>query len=303
MAREGKKKFRLISNTTLIKVFFLIVVLAFSGTGCIHTWFGKGRKPITDSQLSLAAEQVRLDDAAFSIKENSETIKGLSEGITGHAEKVIEKHPEVKEGPKIKADAEKITLLSVQDIKTADQLHLLNEQLGARDSEIQALKEEVKKWEDESFRKQKKIWIAIMSFSGVGMVIGIFLIISNYAGKLGFTLLAGSGATAAVSYFMVNYAEVIAIAGGILLLLVILYVLYNAWVDRKAVKENVMAMEITKHCQWNRSMKDKIGRLQSNSTKKRVQQVKRELHRNGYYLMPNEDNPEGSLQSSNVESE
>jgi len=296
MTRKGKRVSYVASWRFAICAIMLCLVLLTNG--CISSWFGKGREPITDSELSLAAEQVRLDAAAFSIKENSTTIHSLSEDITGHADNVIEKHPDIKEVPKIKSSAEKITLLSAQDIRTAEQLQLLNEQLGARDKEIQALKEEVQKWEDESFRKQKKIWIAIMSFSGVGMVVGIFLIISNYAGKLGFTLLAGSGATAAVAYFMVNYAEIIAIAGGILLLAVILYVLYNAWVDRKAVKENVMAMEVSKHRQWDRSMKDKVGRLQSESTKKRVKQVKRNLKDEGYYLMPNEDNPESSTQSS-----
>ena len=277
------------------KILSLILIVLLLSPGCVWS-----RRKIRDNDVSLVGEQVRLEEAANHIKENSDTITELSEDITEKADDVIRKYPKVEEGLIIKSHSEKITLLSGQNSATADQLKELNEQLGERNEEIQALKDEIQKWEDESYRKQKQIWIAIMSLAAIGMVTGIFLIISNYAGKLGFTLLAGSGATAAVSYFMVNYAGLVAVAGGILLVAVLGYVLYNAWVDRKACEENIMALEVSKHYKWDRNMKDKIQRLQSDSTRKRVKQFKDDLKQKGYYLMPNEDNLPTSVASSSA---
>lgn len=264
---------------TCLATFACILFL----TGCISS------SPDNDSDVSLVTEQVRLGEATESMDNNSTDIADLSGDIVKKSGTVIKKHPEVKEAPEIKNSAEKITMLNAQNLATIEKLKQLSESLGERDQQIQQLKDEIEKWEDESYRKQKKIWILIMSFSGIGMVAGIFLSLTGYSGKLGFTLIAGSAATAAISYFMINYAALIAIAGGIILLAVFLIVVYNAWIDKKACEENVMALEATKKQVWNKKAKDKVERIQSKPTKKRVQKVKEKLKRNGYYILPNED--------------
>lgn len=139
------------------------------------------------------------------------------------------------------------------------------------------LEEEIQSWKDGAKKRQTAIWMTISGFSALGLVVGIFLFI--YAkSELGIALCISSLILACISYFMAAYALYVAIVGGVILLLVVIYLTYFLFINKKALTETVMSLEDVKHKDWDDpGVSEKVSKIQSYTTKKIVHDIKLDM--------------------------
>ncbi len=260
------------------KISLCIIFLMFA-SGC--SLFRKDIK----IDGNLETDRVILFESTNSLEQNNQNIGQLSQNIQSKANSAIKKAPNVEEIPLIKQDASNISMLSGQNLQTIVKLKELNVNLSDRKKELDELKVKIEKLQNDSYKKIKGMWLSIASICAFIFVGSIFLTFL-YSPKMGIPLMLCSLTTSIVATFMSTHLHIMVFVGGLIVLVIFIMLIYKAWSDREAFKEGVMSMEISKKKEWTEEIKEKVDHVQSDLTKEKVKQVKKELTDKGYYDLP-----------------
>lgn len=148
-----------------------------------------------------------------------------------------------------------------------------NEQLIVKDKIIKEKDAKIVDFENGAKKRQQTIWMSIVAGCALAMAIGIFLAVYGVK-ELGVALAVTGAVMSCVAYFMAAYAFIVAIIGGILLVLLIIYLIRHIYVNRKALTETVLAMEPVKTKEWDADTKKIVSSMQSDTTKKLVNTIR-----------------------------
>lgn len=277
-----------------IIVFLILVSLFFSG--CTTTKPPKKQPPTdTSAGTDVAIHRARLGDVTENIQSNSGQIGKLGAGIVGNAEKVIQENPKIKEAITIKSDAEQILGINAETLRDTEKIKEINMTLIDAEKKIKDLNDvitdkdkKIAEFQDQALKRAKDLWLIISSFAALVFVAALCITIT-YSPKIGMPLMMCAVSTISVSYFMVEYMQIVAICGGVITLGVLGFLLYQAYIERKALKESIVTMEISKHKVWNRQVKKQVEEIQSATTKSLVRDTREAMKKNGYYMLPGDD--------------
>jgi len=272
-------------------IILFISLFLFNGCGTFSS-----KLPEIPPQGQTSVERTRMDSEVNAIEANSKDIGALTSTISSTSETIHKKNPSLVEMYVIREGASKIKLLNDQNINSVAKLAVISKEISQVDKVVTELKKQIVKYEDESYRKQKSMWIIVSSCAALGLIASIFLTLT-YSPKIGVPLMIGCVATIAIATFMAAYIQLVAIAGGFIVFSVLIYFIYRAWIERKALDESIVTMEVTKNAVWNDKVSKKVDALQSPTTKAIVKEKKDELKKKGYYNLPtpeDEENSEGT---------
>jgi len=283
----------------LIGTFFL--------TGC--SLFQTPQKPTQFMELKTEQD---LKDASSKIEKNTKIIENKTENIVKESTNIQNKTAEVqakipeqtipiitphldsiKQSSKTiiddtlaieKANIDLGTakeLIKTAEDKVATTNKLLEKLVSERDSAIEREKIAIEK-KDSQIHKMLQ-WLIVACIVGVGVSIVVFFMSGS---KLGITGAAACGVVLVVAIAIETYFVYFAIAGGVLLIGVVGFLIYNVWVQRKALNEVVDTVEVTKD-NLASDVKEKIfgagddngimKKIQSPSTMRIVKQTKSKL--------------------------
>ena len=257
------------------KKFYLILLILMMTPGCC----------LFRGDPEISGQNIRLSEVTTDIEDTTMSINDLSTSIQEKADVAAVKAPDVKEIPEIKVDAGKISVLSNQTLVSVEKLKVLREEFDVKQEEAEKLKEENAKVKDKHAQDIRKMWVTVASI-GALMFVGSVLVTIFYSHKLGFALMMASLLISVIATVMYTYMHIIVIVGGLFVLGLLVYMLYNAWADKKALSESVKSLEITKRQAWKDGARERVQQLQSPITKQRVSKVKEELDANGYFAVP-----------------
>jgi hypothetical protein len=286
----------------------LLLIGIFFANGCS---LFETQKPNPTQFINLKADE-DLRNASSKIDENTKIIEEKSDNIikesTSIQENVTEASAKVPEDSKavivphldsIKESSKTIIndAISIEkaniDLGTAKELiknaedkvvttnKLLEKLVDERDNALEREKIAIEKKDSQMHRMLQ--WLIVACIVGVGVSIVVFFMSGS---KLGIAGAAACGVILVVAIAIEAYFIYFAIAGGILLIGVIGILIYDAWEKRKALKEVVDTVEVTKD-NLLPEVKEKLfgagddnglmKKIQSSSTMRIVKNTKKKL--------------------------
>lgn len=276
-----------------MKKFILtsLLVLMLFASGC---WKEQETNPTIPIDLKTGQD---LENASAKIAESTTIIEEKTESITEESQSIqenaIEAQAKVPEGSKaaiaphldsIKQSSKTI----IDDAKAIDKANMnlvtakeLVKNAKDKVATTDRILEKIVKERDEALAAQKKAeeekdsqlhkmlqYLIILCIAGVGVSTVVFFMSGS---KLGIAGAAACGLILIVAIAVETYLIYFAIAGGILLVGVVGLLIYDAWTKRKALKEVVDTVEITRD-NLTPEVKDKIfGAGDDNGLMKRIQ--------------------------------
>lgn len=155
--------------------------------------------------------------------------------------------------------------------KNNDELKKQNEALGI---DIENYKTQINQYETGIKEQNNKIWMSVIGLCAIGTIVGIALAIWVNP-KMGVGITTASIILSSLAYFMAKYAALIAIFGGVMFLVMIIWFIYSFVIHKKALIESAVTVEMVKHKDWE-DVKVDVGNLQSNSTKDLINKIRHE---------------------------
>ena len=268
-----------ISNKYFITAL-LIISISLSGCTTIRSWFSSEKKHDYVNPGPMSEQVSKIEDINKNLSTNNTSIKSLSTSIYENADRIEKSNPDIAEIPQIKTDAAKIGFITEDSIKNVENLALVKTQLDEAAKQIEDLQKQNDTYKNEAYTAVRKLWIGIMSLASLGLVGSIFMLVYGNIGR-GMLLFVGSLATIAFAIFLTTYIVQIAIGGGILGLIVLIYYVYEAYTNRKALKESVTSMELSKYTVWDENVRQQVKDAQSSTTQKLVGAIRDDLKKVG----------------------
>jgi ABC-type multidrug transport system fused ATPase/permease subunit len=244
---------------------------------------GSLKDNVINNANGIKVEAVSIDEKAKASQGNTDA-KAVEENLTVISDKalVIQKKADsiVVDGAKMeelltklnKAQSEIAALQKFATDSTEKYNALVKENIKLNDT-VQSLKNDAK-------AKAQKIWWVACAI-GMGMiVIGIFLLVNN-GNKLGVTLVGSGLATISVSYFLMAYAWIIAIIGGIIVVGGMAYVIYDLIQHKKELSNAVLTAEVLKTQDYTTETKNVIKNIQTGAhalidkERKQIEKIKK----------------------------
>ncbi len=217
----------------------------------------------TDSSVSNG-----IKDASTKIKNLASELQLLQKNIlatTDNINKIVLKLNQI--------DLDLVAInKQIQDTnKNNEELKKQNEALGV---DIENFKTQITQYETGIKEQNNKIWMSVIGLCAIGTIVGIALAIWVNP-KMGIGITTASIILSSLAYFMAKYAALIAIFGGVMFLVMIIWFIYSFVIHKKALIESAVTVEMVKHRDWD-DVKVDVGNLQSNSTKDLINKIKHE---------------------------
>lgn len=287
-----------------MKTKILLPILMVALGGC--TWFSKSPE-INDYDISKNLQQIEK-----TINENTAEIDSSTEEIDKNAEEIktevvkveiivpVENKEEIQPSlNKIKENSQNI-IKETSNIKVAStQLSSAKDSLADANKKVEYMKtdfEEIQKQRDNALKerdeaieaKNSQFKKTLRTISTVSLILtalfgSLFFFTGSKAGIIGAGVCA---VVMAVSMFVEAFMVYIMVAGGIILLLLALYLIYNSHLTKKAFKEVVDTVEVAQDKLTPEAREAIFGKngetgimdtIQSKITMKKVQEVKKEM--------------------------
>ena len=285
-----------------------IVILLFFTSGCDLFQKNKEHLLIPDFKIKEDIDRslVVINENTIVIKEKTEIISTKAQSIYNSAI-VIESEIPSKNKEKIIPHLETIKENSKSIIKDSQEIFKANMSILEIKNILISAKNKVKstdlileklvKERDDLLEENKKIleqknsqlhktlqWLIVSCIVGCGAFIVLFFFTGS---KGGLFAAGGCGLVLIITIFVDKYIAYLAIAGGIILLLMVGILIYNIYIKNKAFKEIVKTVEITQD-NLEESVRDKIfgkedgenglmRKIQSPSTEKLVKKEKSKI--------------------------
>ncbi len=248
-------------KTKLVSIILLLIML-ISSTGCNFMckkvgWFCPERpteNPNYQIIKDLNAVEDTIDSSTDIIGLATKDIKREADSITKEATEVQDKVPaEVipainsikKSSDIIKEDATKIEKASAKLIESKAILKTAEKKVSITQDaldKIEKERDEAIEARDSALHKTLQ-WIIAGCVIGCGAFIALFFFTGN---KGGIISAGGCGLVLVIAIFVDMYISWLAISGGILLIVMVGWLLYNIYIKNKAFKEIVDTVEVTK---------------------------------------------------------
>lgn len=286
----------------VICVFFLII------SSCV----GGSKTSIVEKP-----EQPDLSDSTGVVSDVSDGVGEVAEGIKESADSIDSHVDDIKSNPVsivpsldgIGEETDELrelrtSLLTYQNrladvendlIEQQDKVKHWTEYASEREEEITELQEEIEELKDKNAQalKEKLAWMIVVSIAGIGVCLVLAIWTRS---KIAIAVAVGLGITIAVALGITFYMQTIAIitisvAGGALLV-ALLYLGYNFFLENKANEEFVHTTEIMKQRLDPAAREDlfgfgaepgKIDTIQSKSTRDRVRSIRKSSNKKGKF--------------------
>ncbi len=243
--------------------------------------------------VSLKDQKTDLDAIKTAVTENMDGIDKCAGNIGNETVSGEKKAPKLSEWEDIRKDVLSILKGTGNTRTELDKISPVGEALDKADLEINALntyvdgsaleienlkidiktKEDlIKEYKDGAVTQQRKIWVGVTALAAIGIAVGIALALW-VSPQLGISLFIASTILTSISYCMLKYEFVVTIIGAVLLLSVFIAFIYMFVKNRKALVESVLSLEVMKDKKWE-DVKNNVKQIQSNSTKKLVNEIK-----------------------------
>ena len=239
----------------MFKSLLLLIVVGI--TGCAFS-----SKPV------LINHKSQLE----SIKSSTELVKDIQSSVDTECDSIIKESPSdniIGSVVVIRKDMDRLDVVTT----TLDQSNIIVNQ----NLELENLNNDLIKARDS---KQDYIWVGMLAVSASMMAISIGLIAFGLA-KIGVPLLITGIVSAALSKAMVDYGKWVSIIGIAIIIGVILYFLYKAYNERKALVEVVGSVQAVRSSSLDglgfKQSKGIVDIIQSESTKEIVRDIKENI--------------------------
>ena len=237
----------------MFKLLLLLIVLGL--TGCIFN-----DKPILISHK----------DQLESIKSSIKVVKEVRASVDTECDSIVKESPNeniIGSVVVIQKDMDRLDVVAT----TLDQSDVIVNQ----NLKLEKLNDDLVKARD---TRQEYIWISMLAVSASMTAIAIGLIAFGLA-KIGVPLLITGIVSAALSKAMVDYGKWVSIVGIIIIIGVILYFLYKAYNERKALVEVVGSVQAVRSSSLDgvsfKQSKGVVDIIQSAKTKEIVAEIKK----------------------------
>jgi hypothetical protein len=226
-------------------------------SGCGWSWTRKPDIANQDKRIGIAVKNI--DANTSTIDEASKDIKEKATSIDNTADKIEDNLPEenrTKVGPYVVSIKENSELI-IQNTERIDQASSAIKSTSTELKEIKTkvkelgaalaktIKERDKAIEEKNSQFARMLrWLILACIVGAGLSMAAFIM---YGSKAGMTGAAVCGIVLAVALAVQTYLVYLAIAGAILLAGLIGYIIYQAYIQRKALKETIDTVELTKN--------------------------------------------------------
>jgi hypothetical protein len=287
-----------------ILIPFVLVILLCGGCAL----FGKKKvdpNPKPDestARTTVIIGKSSLDDAAKDLAANSNGITALSDDISKRTEELIKKDPKETQFPEIRKRSDNISFLSKDNLQNVEKLKAVGANLTSAEKKISdleiAIKDRDKKiieYNNEALKKTRDMWTTVSTFAGLAFLASICITIL-YSPKIGVPLMTCSIACVSASLFMIEYIHIVAIAGGVISLALMGGLLYQAFIERKALDESVKSFEANKYETWTDDIRRKVNEIQSVTTRQLVKIRKDKMKKDG--TLPISESSSTSSESS-----
>jgi uncharacterized protein YaaW (UPF0174 family) len=227
-------------------------------SGCGWPWkkgdpiFGNPDKKIGTAVKNIDANTTIINDASKDIKDKAISIDDTADKI----EVSIPEENRTKVGPYVVSIKENSELI-IQNTERIDQatsaikstsveLKTIKTKVKELDTALKkAIKERDKAIEEKNSQFARMLrWLILACIVGAGLSMAAFIM---YGSKAGMTGAAVCGIVLAVALAVQTYLVYLAIAGAIILAGLIGYIIYQAYIQRKALRETIDTVELTKN--------------------------------------------------------
>lgn len=142
---------------------------------------------------------------------------------------------------------------------------------------IYDISDELKLIKSDITTKTQNMWLYISGLCAIGLIAGIAMVVYGMK-KSGITLLGGSLLLLSVAYFVSTYPWVLVIVGGIVVVGVLGFTIYEFSTTHNALEETVMTVETAKHRKWDDAKRlIKKMKVQSKNTKDMIGKIKSKI--------------------------
>lgn len=276
-----------------------VIIICLLQSSCFTTCKPGGKDIIPPRQIpeiktDLALQAEKVGEVRDAITEKANSVKTETTSIESETEQGETIAPAPQWGS-IRERAKKIRDSAQEILEKGGDLTDVQVKLATAKSEVDTLKEytkeeienaaalrlkieeqekSIEEFKTGAKKQQRSIMMTAIAIGGIMSVVGI-LILFYVSPKAGAPLIMTGVAVSSVAWFMVSYAWVVAIAGGVFFIMIIGYVIYFAANNRKAFLETVTSFEIAKGKEWtDPKTKTEISTIQSNKTKQMVKDIK-----------------------------
>ena len=246
-------------------LMMIILTLLICCNGCSKQNQTPTAPPAYNIQKNIAEAKEKVVGSSASIKEATQSISAEATTIKQEAVLVENKIPEEIK-PIVDAHLTKIDKSTDSIIKNTKQIEQANLELISATNLLSDAKDKVRTTEealvkitderDQAIKERDKAiadrdsqmhntlrWIIVACIVGAG-VFGVIAVM--YGSKVGMVGAAICGVVLAIAVFVEAYFAYLAIAGGIILLGLVVVVIYNIWMQKKALKETIDTVEVVK---------------------------------------------------------
>lgn len=175
----------------------------------------------------------------------AETIDNKASNIQEHAGRIIENSNSIDDNTKQLSILQKNFEKQIADIEISYQKQI-KDLISNYEKICSNLKTENDKLKAEENKKTNFIWNMLKIASGIGIAAGIVLFFLGQS-KMGIPITFASVTLMAITVFLQRFELYIAIAAGILLVVLIGYIIHNAWQTRKTGVTTKTALEEVVH--------------------------------------------------------
>jgi len=266
----------------ITKIILLSIVMLLLCSGCDlfqknndHLMMDKPALKITEdidkTVKTINEETKKIDEKTESISENAQEIYDtaviIQPKLPEESKKEIDPHLETikKDSKSIIKDTQEITeatmaIKATEDVLegTKEEANKANKALTTLIKDNEKLKEELKEAKEAKNSQLHRTLQWIIAGCVVGC--GAFIVLFFFTGSKGGLLAAGGcGLVLVIAIFVDMYIAWLAIGGGVLLLAMVGWLLYNIYVKNKAFNEVVDTVEVTKDNMTDEDVKKVFG--------------------------------------------
>lgn len=241
----------------------LVIVLLLMSNGC--DWFGGYKKPTVTANLNTKND---IKKAQEIITESSANIEKASTEIVSEAENIKTETTKIgstvseedrmsidpyltkiqKHSDSIIADSHKITEATAVLASTHSYLDSASEKVGNIEGSLKKIEEErdalIKKLEEKNSEMDRILTYIIVGCVILAGLFGVFFIF--YQNKIGLVGAACCAVVMAIAIFVKTYFVYLAIAGGVIIVLLIAGLIYCVIIRRRAFKQVIDTVEVVK---------------------------------------------------------
>ncbi len=215
----------------------------------------------------VLAKEIEKKTKNDEIKDHAVEIKGRSDNQLKSIETVQDALKELS-----KLNYQILTINRyLQEVKTQNS-NLKHENKEYR-SEVTKMKEQLESMTLQAQKGFKTMWMIVGFVCVVILGVGIYLMVSQNAPKIGMAMVGSALMLISISYFMAQYPVVVAVFGGVIFVGFLISLVYQLFVHKKVIEETTDTVELLKENNWS-DIKDAIKKNHSSNTKKIVNLIK-----------------------------